>query len=145
MINKFKNTGLARMLNKYREGILLSVVIVLLVISLVFNLLPYERLPKIEVNELLLHFINYSVFTFFLKLYFHFQERFSSLNKNCYFYSLIVVGLVSTLIEIAQLYVPHRSFQLSDISANFTGIMVGIIFARTFSLIVRNKSKKEIL
>jgi len=133
------------MLNKYREGVLIIILVIILLVSLVFNLLPYEYLPKMEINEVLLHFSNYAVFTFFLTLYLHFQERFNSLNKSCYFYSLLIMILVSTLIEAGQLYVPHRSFQLSDISANITGIIIGIILARTFSLVVRNKSRKEIL
>lgn len=145
MINKFKKTGFAKVLNKYRVGILRTIIIILLLISLVMNLIPYEYLPKLKINEILLHFINYSVFSFFITLYFNFQERFRILNKHCYYYSFLILGIVSTLIEIGQIYVPHRSFQYSDISANFTGIMVGIILARTFCLLVRNKSRKEIL
>ena len=48
------------------------------------------------------------------------------LNKDLHVY--VIVLAYGILIEIIQIYIPYRSFEILDIFADFLGILVGIFF-----------------
>ena len=52
------------------------------------------------------------------------------LNKDLHVY--VIVLAYGILIEIIQRFLPHRSFEYSDIFADFVGIIVGLIIIKIF-------------
>lgn len=75
-----------------------------------------------------LHFIGF--FILILLLIFTLKDYTS---KRVYLKSLIIAVIIGIIIEVAQLFIPARTFSLLDIAADLGGIFLGMVLAWTFS------------
>ena len=100
----------------------LRVVLVASIISISF-LATAELIPDSSslINEKLLHFgcfIYLTMLSSFAKI----------VNQDFWLY--VIVLSYGILIEVAQLYLPYRSFEFLDILADFSGILFASFFLR---------------
>ena len=100
-------------------------IILVLSIAIISILSIKEVNIESSVNSLdkVLHFLCFSYLTLIAWL-----SRI--LNKDLHVY--VIVLAYGILIEIIQRFLPHRSFEYSDIFADFVGIIVGLIIIKIF-------------
>jgi len=75
-----------------------------------------------------LHFIGFFILT--LLLIFTFKNY---TGKRVYLKSLVIAIIVGIIIEVAQLFIPARTFSWYDLAADLGGIFLGMVLAWTFS------------
>ncbi len=56
--------------------------------------------------------------------------------------NLLLLLVFSSLIEIAQQYIPNRSFSYFDILANAVGLLLGLFLVRLFQAFLQPKTQK---
>lgn len=55
---------------------------------------------------------------------------FDLFRKRSFKKYLLVILLLASITEFAQLFVPYRSFNIFDMAANFTGVLLGVVIIR---------------
>ena len=95
------------------------------------NLAVNPYFTPIEVNYTFATFINHFIFYFFL----------TALGLSIYLksnnFQKIAYGLffLSIFLEIIQLIVPRRAFEIYDVSANFAGVLVAYCLIKTYKFL----------
>jgi len=120
-----------------------------LVIIILLNTLPVNDIGLSEYttsrtrgfrNDYLMHFIGF----FLLPLFYYLSMKTGKLNHNMRQFLLIVILSVSAavLIELAQLFIPYRSYNPKDIFYNTSGVAAGFIIFYPF--IIKKLSRRVI-
>lgn len=104
---------------------------------LTVSLVPASKIPSIPILQMkfadkIIHFVMYFVFAAFISIGFYRQNQ-TGIKKN-YFISFIIPFFFASATEIMQrLVISGRSGDFYDMLANLSGILAGIIIARSFS------------
>lgn len=108
-------------LKKYKISIIWAAI---MMIACTINLQSNEP-PKIEIPYLdkIVHFGIYAILGFLLTI----EPKITNLK------ALIICACYGLLIEIIQIFLPWRSFEVADIIADTLGAAVGIWFAQNLS------------
>ncbi|MGD8779545.1 MAG: VanZ family protein [Ignavibacteria bacterium] len=123
--------------NNYKNNRIFFAFIFFTTLSLIFNLIPSTYLPRLFVNEYILHIINYFILSSLL--YYIIQK-----SNNSFLITFISLFLFSLLIEILQYFVPKRGFELMDLAANIIGIVAGIFaVAQVKSKKIKDKKRER--
>lgn len=93
-----------------------------LTLLIVGSLTPAEHVPVVTAQDKLLHFGAYAVVAVLAMLSIR-----SSRNRMIGLAALVLLGLA---LELAQLFVPGRSFDLWDLAANGGGVLIGLPASR---------------
>ena len=70
------------------------------------------------------HFLSY-IFVSVLGLFIYIENK----NFGKIFFLLLFLSII---LEFLQLYIPNRSFQISDLFANITGVFVGYVMIKIY-------------
>ena len=108
-------------------GIIWAAVIGLLCLT------PASQMPKFDLgypfySDKFLHLFFYAVLTLLLIQGLGKQTEFIKLRLFNYRYAIIIAISYGIIIELLQLLIPGRSFDLLDILANGIGTLVGMFF-----------------
>jgi VanZ family protein len=100
---------------------------------LIITLTPGKAMPATGQWELpyadkVVHFVGFGVLAFLMMRGFCKQKNFNWLRKKSLLSSFLLAISFGIIIEILQIYVPERSFDLLDILANTTGALAGLGF-----------------
>ena len=112
------------------QALILSLIILSLYPGSLLGLLFYGDLgkqPNLIENPFgtsINHFISY-FFVSFLGLWLYLKSE----NFQRLFYGLLFLSLT---LEVLQLVVPHRSFQLYDLVGNFAGVLVAYFLVKVY-------------
>jgi VanZ family protein len=125
---------------KIEYTLLLFFLILMIGASIILNLILANYVPKLGLGEFRLHLLDYSILTVLLSLFLFIQ--FKNIGKNIIlFISGFIIWLFSTIIEVFQLFVPNRSFELFDLEVNMLGISLGLFISFIFyQLYIRLKT-----
>jgi VanZ family protein len=99
--------------------ILFLVTLVLLVVG---SLTPAQHVPAVTAQDKVLHFAAYAVVAVLAVLSIR-----SPRNRMIGLAALVVLGVA---LELAQIFVPGRSFDLWDLAANGGGVLMGLPASR---------------
>jgi VanZ family protein len=80
---------------------------------------PVKMLYRFPNGDRVGHFILYGILAFLVNLAFPHQTRIARINV---FYGSLVIGVLATLEEISQLFFPHRTSDLIDLTFSLMGI-----------------------
>lgn len=102
----------------------------LLIISL--SLTPGKNMPELSVWNIITfdkvaHAFVYCIFVLLAVIGLKKQHSYMKLRFNALFYAFLAGFLLSFIIELIQIYVPGRSFELLDIVANTFGCSMGLV------------------
>jgi VanZ family protein len=103
-----------------------------MVLILFLTLLPGNQLPKVNIESLLsidklAHAFVFSVLVLLLIVGFTKQHQFPKLRFNAIVYSFVTAALLGVTIEVLQIFITERGFEVYDIIANTTGCGIGIV------------------
>jgi VanZ family protein len=88
-----------------------------------------------ELTDAIGHVILFSVLTF--AWYFAIRYRWNA--RTAFIIAVAVVGLLGTVAELSQHFVPHRGMTLLDLLANWSGVVVFMLMCKT----VNNRLKLD--
>lgn len=101
-------------------------------IILVLSLTPGDEVPEFNWDfvpfDVLVHVFMYGFLTFSMLSGFFKQRDYVLLIKKAYPIALIGVVFLSTILEVAQLLVPGRFFDVKDLISNVFGVVLGYGF-----------------
>ena len=116
-------------------------VIFLIIVSLfpgsVLGYIFYGDISAIPSNTFSLettlnHFLSY-IFVSVLGLFIYIENK----NFGKIFFLLLFLSII---LEFLQLYIPNRSFQISDLFANIIGVFVGYVMIKIYKFRKKNES-----
>ncbi len=91
--------------------------------------LPGKDLPKTGVSDKIEHFTAYFILSLLLNLTYAVQDKYQWLKRNFAIGALLTVAIYAGLDELHQLFIPGRSCDILDWSADMTGaILATLIF-----------------
>ena len=105
----------------------ISWLILLIYMFLIFYYSTTEELdllkdiPEFNYKDKLFHFIEYGILGF---LTFNAFKHNKFLNEKVFFYSIMLSIIYGILIEINQIFIPSREFEILDIAANTFGSLL---------------------
>lgn len=102
--------------------LLLLAAIILLVVG---SLTPAQHVPAVTVQDKVLHFVAYAVVAILAMLSIR-----SPRHRMIGLAALVLLGIA---LELAQVFVPGRSFDLWDLAANGGGVLIGLPASRVGS------------
>lgn len=89
--------------------------------------LPADSLPGFGIGDKLLHFGAYLILAILLSLSLLFQNKNQLLKKKYILFSIIISSVYGMLDEIHQIFIPGRSNEFLDWTADFIGVLVGVL------------------
>jgi len=78
------------------------------------------------------HFVSY-IYVSVLGLFIYIENK----NFGKVFFLLLFLSII---LEFLQLYIPNRSFQISDLFANIVGVFVGYVMIKIYKFRKKNES-----
>lgn len=89
--------------------------------------IPGESLPETGVSDKIEHLAAYFILSQFLSLLFLFQDKYVWIKKHHLVSALIVVFVYGAIDEIHQLFIPGRSCDILDLTADTIGAIAGLL------------------
>jgi len=105
------------------------------------NKVVFNAIEKVEYGDKYVHFLFYGFLSFLLNLILKFRQfSLSALNLRAVtlYKGSVIVFVFSLFEEFSQAFIPYRNFDLIDMAANFSGIL---LFAFITKLIAKNQAK----
>ncbi|WP_299262866.1 VanZ family protein [uncultured Psychrosphaera sp.] len=105
------------------------------------NKVVFNVIDKVEYGDKYVHFLFYGFLSFLLNLILKFRQfNLSALNLRAVtlYKGSVIVFVFSLFEEFSQAFIPYRNFDLIDMAANFSGIL---LFAFITKLIAKNQAK----
>ncbi len=94
--------------------------------------LPGKDLPKTGIGDKTEHFTAYGILSVLLSLSMMFQDKYFLIKKHFALAALTVISVYAALDELHQLFIPGRSCDILDWSADFIGASIGILIVTFF-------------
>lgn len=94
-------------------------IIVILLVILYYSWTPQVGLPVS--NDKLGHFIAYGTLSFAMTITYFKSKHFVN--------SIVFSAGYGLVMEVGQYFIPGRTFSFLDILANFSGVLLGVVFA----------------
>ncbi len=108
------------------------------VVILVLTLIPGNNIPVARAGtDKIVHFFIFAVLMYFMLRGFKKQSQFPYLAEHFIRTSFIICILYGCMIEIIQIFIPLRSFDLFDIAANSIGVGIGYFVYERFLYVNR--------
>ena len=117
-------------LEKNKKYLINIPLIVYWLILFVLTSLPSKSAITIGVSDKIEHFGAYGILASVLYVNLYFQKKFKKLNKYPGTFTLIFASLYGVMDELHQLFVPGRTADILDWTADFLGVMLGILITR---------------
>lgn len=111
----------------YKKRIVYSALVLYWLILLLLTSLPSESLPSVKVWDKLEHFLAYLGLGFLLNATLIVQDKYPLLKKHPVLFTLVFGSFYGIMDELHQLFIPGRSCDILDWTADTIGIILGII------------------
>jgi len=108
-------------------------------VLLFFTSLPGADFPDLSVSDKIEHILAFWGLAILLKLALIIQNKYSNLKKHSSLYTLLIIGTYAALDELHQLYIPGRSCDILDWTADISGALLAVLL---ISLIIKYSSSK---
>lgn len=108
-------------------------------ILFVATTLPAAELPKTGVNDKIEHFLAYLILAVLLNLTLMFQNKYSTLKKRAWLYTLIFSISYAVLDEVHQLFIPGRDCDILDWISDSSGVLIGLGIVRIMIIYFKYK------
>ncbi len=92
--------------------------------------LPGKSMPKVGVSDKVEHLTAYFGLTFLLSLFAMFQEKLKFLKEKPAFFTILIVASYAAIDELHQLFIPGRSCDILDWSADMIGAVSAFLLIK---------------
>lgn len=106
---------------------------------LVLTSLPGKDLPNVEMSDKVEHLLAFGGLGFLLNLSLRIQDKFTLVKKYPAWSTILIVSAYAALDELHQIYIPDRSCDILDWTADTIGVTIGVIIMTLLILTVEKK------
>jgi len=92
--------------------------------------LPGKDLPDIGISDKISHFTAYCGLAVFLNLFLLIQNKKEFLKKKAWMFALLIGAVYAMIDEFHQLFIPGRSCDILDWSADVIGLLLGLLIVK---------------
>lgn len=96
------------------------------IVLLTATSLPGSDLPDLGVSDKLEHFSAYLIFSFMLCIVLMFQDKYRLLKRRALPTTILFISVYAAFDELHQLFIPGRSCDIIDWSADFTSACLAV-------------------
>ena len=101
--------------------------------------LPGMDVPNVPINDKIEHLLAYGGLGFLLNLSLRIQNKFTLVKKYPAWFSVLIVSTYGALDELHQLFIPGRSCDILDWTADTIGVIIGVTIMTLLILAVEKK------
>jgi VanZ family protein len=101
--------------------------------------LPGMDVPNVPINDKIEHLLAYGGLGFLLNLSLRIQNKFTLVKKYPAWFSVLIVSTYGALDELHQLFIPGRSCDILDWTADTVGVIIGVTIMTLLILAVEKK------
>ena len=101
--------------------------------------LPGMDVPNIQINDKIEHILAYGGLGFLLNLSLRIQNKFTIVKKYPAWFTVLIVSSYGALDELHQLFIPGRSCDILDWTADTVGVIIGVTIMTILILAVEKK------
>jgi len=101
--------------------------------------LPGMDVPNVPINDKIEHLLAYGGLGFLLNLSLRIQNKFTLVKKYPAWFSVLIVSTYGALDELHQLFIPGRSCDILDWTADTVGVIIGVTIMTLLILVVEKK------
>jgi Predicted integral membrane protein len=101
--------------------------------------LPGVDVPNIQINDKIEHILAYGGLGFLLNLSLRIQNKFTIVKKYPAWFTVLIVSSYGALDELHQLFIPGRSCDILDWTADTVGVIIGVTIMTILILAVEKK------
>ena len=96
-------------------------------ILLFLTTLPGKDLPDVQMSDKIEHLLAFGGLAVLLKLALVVQGKYPNLKNHSSLYTLLIIGVYAGLDELHQLYIPGRTCDILDWTADVSGALIGVL------------------
>ena len=126
-------------LEQHKKYLVYLPLILYWLLILTLTSLPGVDVPDIHLNDKIEHLMAYGGLGFLLNLSLRIQNKFTFIKKYPAWFSILIVSTYGALDELHQLFIPDRSCDILDWSADTIGVIIGVTVMTLLILAVEKK------
>jgi VanZ family protein len=101
--------------------------------------LPGVDMPNVHINDKIEHLLAYGGLGFLLNLSLRIQNKFALVKKYSAWFAILIVSAYGALDELHQLFIPGRSCDILDWTADTIGVIIGVTIMTLLIMAVEKK------
>jgi VanZ family protein len=113
-------------LEKHKKYLVYLPLFLYWLLILTLTSLPGMDVPNFHINDKIEHFLAYGGLGFLLCLSLRIQNKFVIVKKYPALFAIFIVSSYGALDELHQLFIPGRSCDILDWSADTIGVIIGV-------------------
>ncbi len=117
-----------RFLEKRKVLFVYTPFVIYWIVLLAATSFPTINIPTTAVSDKAYHFMAYFGLGILLNLTLIFQNKFLTLKKRNAFYTILIGSIYGIFDEVHQYFIPGRSMEFLDFSADFIGLVLAVFF-----------------
>ena len=126
-------------LEKHKKYLVYLPLVLYWLLILTLTSLPGADVPNIHINDKIEHMLAYGGLGFLLNLSLRIQNKFTFIKNYPAWFSILIVSAYGALDELHQLFIPDRSCDILDWSADTIGVIIGVTVMTLLILAVEKK------
>jgi len=130
---------LLKYLEKHKKYLVYLPLVLYWLLILTLTSLPGADVPNIHINDKIEHMLAYGGLGFLLNLSLRIQNKFTFIKNYPAWFSILIVSAYGALDELHQLFIPDRSCDILDWSADTIGVIIGVTVMTLLILAVEKK------
>jgi VanZ family protein len=111
------------------------------ILILTLTSLPGTDLPNVHVSDKIEHLLAFGGLGFLLNLSLRIQNKFTIVKKFPALSTVLIVSFYAALDELHQLYIPDRTCDVLDWTADTVGVIIGVLL---MSILIFAVEKKQV-
>jgi VanZ family protein len=118
-------------LEKHKKYLVYLPLVLYWILILTLTSLPAVDVPNVHINDKIEHFMAYGGLGFLLNLSLRIQNKFKLVKKYPAWFAVLFVSAYGAIDELHQLFIPGRSCDILDWSADTIGVLIGVTIMTT--------------
>jgi VanZ family protein len=106
--------------------------------------LPGNDMPDVKISDKIEHLLAFGGLGFLLHLSLRIQDKFSTIKKMPWLFSILFVALYAAFDELHQLFIPGRSCDINDWIADMIGVTIGVGIMALLMVVFDKKKPDQI-
>ncbi|MDR3667865.1 MAG: VanZ family protein [Ignavibacteriaceae bacterium] len=127
-------------LEQHKKYLVYLPLILYWILILTLTSLPGADVPNVHISDKIEHLLAYGGLGFLLNLSLRIQNKISILKKYSALFTILIVSTYGALDELHQLFIPDRSCDILDWTADTMGVIIGVLLMSMLIWVVEKKN-----
>jgi VanZ family protein len=126
---------LFKFIEKYKVKVIYIPFVIYWMILFTLTTLPGKDLPDVGINDKISHFTAYCGLAVFLNIFLMVQNKKKILKEKAWMFALIFGASYAMIDELHQLFIPGRSCDVLDWTADVIGLLLGLLVVKILMIL----------